>query len=158
MKRNVLEILIGFGVIVVAVIFVIYALSVGINRRDSNTGGYILIAKFQNAEGIYIGSDVMLAGVKIGVVDDMKLDNQSFTVVIKLKIDNDIKLPKDSQAAIISSGMIGNKFISISPGGDDVLLSNNDVVIYTQSSLNLESLVDKFIYFLSKENGSKGSQ
>lgn len=153
MKRSIFETVVGFVVITVAVIFVVYAMSVGMNRRDSENVGYMLTAKFQNAEGIFVGSDVMLAGVKIGEVYDMKLDNKSFTVVVKLNIDEDIKLPKDSQAAIISSGMIGNKFISISPGGDSETLGDNDNIMYTQSSLNLESLVDKFIYFLSKENG-----
>lgn len=155
MKKSIFETLVGFIVIIIAIVFAVYALSIGVGGRDTDSNGYTLTAKFQNAEGIYVGSNVMLAGVRIGSVDTLSLDNATFTVVVQLRIDDDIKLPKDSQAAIISSGMIGNKFISISPGGDDDVLNNGDTIAYTQSSLNLESLVDKFIYFLGKENNVK---
>lgn len=144
MKQNIIETVIGFLIIVIATWFFIYAYNT--NSMNDDGKGYILNASFQNAEGIVIGSDVMTAGIKIGEVEDMTLDRNTFFAVMKLKIYEGIQVPKDSQAAIVSSGFLGGKFVSIVPGASDFDLNNGDTITFTQSSVNIESLIGKFMY------------
>lgn len=144
MKQNVLETIIGFVVLVVAVGFLLYAYQ-GNNKKDISSG-YIIHANFQNAEGIMKGSDVMIAGILIGKVEEMHLNNETYFAKVSLRINKDTKIPKDSSAAIISSGLLGGKFISLMPGAEDELLQNNGHINFTQSSFNLESLVGKLMF------------
>lgn len=144
MKQNIIETIVGMAVIVIALWFFIYAYNT--NRMNTDDEGYEVTAKFQNAEGIVIGSDIMTAGIKIGEVSDMTLDRDTFFAVMKLNIHKGIKLPKDSQAAVVSSGFLGNKYISITPGIAEEDLNDHDVIRFTQSSVNIESLIGKFMY------------
>ena len=155
MKQNVIETLLGFVILIIATWFFIY--SYNTNRMSNNTGGYTLTARFQNAEGIVIGSDIMTAGIKIGEVSDMTLDRNTFFAIMKFKINKDIKIPKDSQAAVVSSGFLGGKFVSIVPGASDDDLKDNDVVKFTQSSVNIESLIGKFMYSFGSNSSSNSS-
>lgn len=149
MKQNILETIIGFLVIIVAISFLVFAYSSNNKIKSSNT--YSLKARFQNVEGIAEGSDVMLAGIKIGKVEEMLLDKTTFFAVLKLSIDEGIKLPKDSQASVTTSGFLGGKFISIAPGSDEIDLVHDDQIKYTQSSLNIEALIGKLMYSLGSK-------
>jgi phospholipid/cholesterol/gamma-HCH transport system substrate-binding protein len=144
MKQNVIETLVGFIVILVALAFFIFAYKIGNSSRTE--AGYILKANFQNAEGIVKGSDVMLAGVKIGSVTNITLDKTSFFALLTICINNDIKLPKDTSIAIITSGILGGRYISVTPGSSEENLAIGDQIKYTQSAVNIESLIGKLIY------------
>jgi phospholipid/cholesterol/gamma-HCH transport system substrate-binding protein len=96
----------------------------------------------------------MIAGIKIGQVDVLRLDPETYQAVIILKINDDVKLPMDSRASVASSGIVGNKFIVIEPGSAEVNLKNGDSLSYTTSAVNLEALIGKFIYSI----GNKASQ
>lgn len=150
MKQNIIETLVGFVVIITALVFLTFAYNIG---HDSKPDGYYsLKARFENSEGITSGSDVMISGIKIGFVDKLDLDKISFMANLTMRINKDIKLPKDSQAAITTSGFLGGKFIAIIPGGDDATLADNDQIKRTQSSVSIESLIGKLIYsFGSKQ-------
>ena len=149
MRQNIVETAIGFLVLIVAGWFLAYALKT--NRMQSDSEGYLVTARFQNAEGIYNGSDVMLAGIKIGEVDTMVLDRESFYAVMSLRIDESFQLPIDSEASIVSSGFLGSKFVSIIPGIEEEDLKDGDSVFRTHSSVNLESLIGKFMYNFDKD-------
>ena len=149
MRQNVIETIIGFIIIVTAGWFFAYAYNT--NRMNNDMDGYIVTARFQNAEGISIGSDIMTAGIKIGEVWDMTLDRNTFFAVMQLKINKGIQIPKDSQAAVVSSGFLGGKFIAIAPGASD------DIIKFTQSSVNIEALIGKFMYSFGSGSGSKNS-
>jgi len=144
MKQNVLETIIGFIVLVVAVGFLLYAYQ-GNNKKDISSG-YIIHANFQNAEGIMKGSDVMIAGIMIGKVEDMHLNHDTYFAKLSLRINKETKIPKDSSASIVSNGLLGGKFIALMPGAEDEFLNNNEYINMTQSSFNLESLVGKFMF------------
>lgn len=144
MKQNIIETIVGFLVLAITTWFFVFAYNS--SNRSKPHDGYILVANFDNAEGIAQGSDVMLAGVKVGYVESLTIDTISFLAEVKFRIDKYITLPKDSRASIISSGLLGNKFIAITPGSSDDNLKENDNVKYTQSAINLESLIGKFIY------------
>lgn len=149
MKQELLETLIGFAVLVTAGLFFMFAYKSGNVAKVQN--GYAVKARFQNAEGIVAGSDVMLAGIKIGFVENMMLDKETFYAVTTLRLDSNIEIPKDSTAAIVTSGFLGGKLIAITPGEAEENLKNNDQIKYTQSSINIESLIGKFMY----SSGSK---
>jgi len=151
MKQNIIETAIGFLVLITGCVFLVFALKT--NNMKANSSGYLLTARFQSAEGIYSGSDIMLAGIKIGEVENMVLDRNSFYAVMDLRIDEAFRLPIDSEASIVSSGFLGGKFVSIIPGIEEEDLKDGDSVFRTHSSVNLESLIGKFMYNFD----SKGS-
>jgi phospholipid/cholesterol/gamma-HCH transport system substrate-binding protein len=146
MKKNILETLIGFIVIMTAVAFIVFVYQNASNSYKEKGDNYLLKAKFQSAEGIIKGSDIMIAGIAIGQVEDMTLDFETYEAVVTLSINKKINIPSDSRASIVSSGFIGSKFISIDPGSDETFLKNGDSIIYTNSALNLEGLIGKIMY------------
>lgn len=152
MKNNMIETLIGAVVIIVAMLFFLHAYQIH-NSGKVSTKQYNIIARFQNVDGITKGSSVKVSGIVVGEVDDLSLDKSSYLAILTMNIDNEIKIPKDSSASIISSGMLGGKYISISPGAEEEMLENNGVIKFTQSSVNLESILGKFML----SNGSKGA-
>lgn len=153
MQQNIIETIVGFLIITIATVFFIFAYrTAGAEKHES---GYTLEAKFQSAEGIIEGSDIMLAGIKIGKVQKLSLDHDTFFAIMEMNIDKGVKLPKDSQAAIVSSGFLGGKFVSIAPGGDSDDLQDHDQIKFTQSSVNMEALIGKFMYSYGNNSGSK---
>lgn len=149
MKQNIIETLVGFIILAIALTFFLFAYKTGGNKAEHD--GYILKADFQSVDGVIVGSDVMIAGIKIGEVTELTLDDQSFMAKMKLSINKNIKLPTDSQAIIASSGLLGGKFILITPGADETNFKEGDQIKMTQSSVNLESLIGKLIYSMTNK-------
>ena len=143
MKQNIIEIIIGFIVLIIALLFLIFAYKTGSSITSSK--GYQVTANFQSAEGIAVGSDVMISGIKIGSVKKITLDPNSFYASVYLNINDDVKIPKDSKAQVVTSGLLGGKYISIVPGNDDENLAANEEIRYTQSAINIESLINKIV-------------
>ncbi|WP_347938528.1 outer membrane lipid asymmetry maintenance protein MlaD [Rickettsia oklahomensis] len=143
MKQNIIETIIGFVVLIIAVLFLIFAYKTGSSITHSK--GYQVTANFQSAEGIAVGSDVMISGIKIGSVKKITLDPNSFYASIYLNINDDVKIPKDSKAQVVTSGLLGGKYILIVPGHDDENLADNEEIRYTQSAINIESLINKIV-------------
>lgn len=152
MKHNIVETLIGAAVIFIAVFFFVYMYNV--SNQSKGKDGYILNAHFESIEGIVKGSDVKMSGIKIGYVDSIELDGATFLANVKLQIDKSYEIPDDSRAIVTSSGLIGNRFINIVPGGADELLQNNSNIKFTQSALNLEDLISKLMYSLTSKPSS----
>lgn len=144
MQKNILETLMGAVVLVIAGVFFVFAYK-GSDVRMSG-GSYHVRAKFSDLSGVGVGSDVRIGGIKIGVVSDLSLDDKSYEAVATLQIQDSAKLPKDSSAAIVSSGLLGEKFLQITPGADDKMLKEGDKIEYTQSAVNLEELIGKFMF------------
>jgi phospholipid/cholesterol/gamma-HCH transport system substrate-binding protein len=109
------------------------------------TGGknYTLYAEFDNISGIKTGSEVQIAGVSVGSVAELRLNDEGRAVAV-FKLNNGIKIPKDSIASVKSQGIIGDKFIRIMPGGDKESYQPGATIIDTESSLDIESLISKF--------------
>lgn len=144
MKQDFIESLVGFAVIIIALVFFVFAYKIGNSSKVE--AGYSLKAKFQDVEGIVKGSDVMLAGVKIGAVTDIDLDKNSFFALLTIKVNNDVKLPNDTRIAIVTSGILGSRYISVIPGTSEEILIEGNEIKYTQSSVNIETLIGKLIY------------
>ena len=106
---------------------------------------YTLYAEFENVSGVKTGADVQIAGVTVGSVTALRLNEDDFAVAT-LRLEKDIHLAKDSMASVKSQGIIGDKLIQITPGGDEEMYQAGDVIVDTESSVDLESLISKFAF------------
>ena len=144
MRTNLVETAVGAIVIVIAAAFFVFAYTTsGIGR---GAGGYQLIAEFDNAEGINVGSDVRISGIKVGTVTAQMLDPSTFQAVLTLSIDPSIKLPDDSSAKVTSEGLLGGKFIALEVGGSETVLNAGDRLAYTQGAIDIWSLVSQYMF------------
>jgi len=151
MKQNLMETAVGALVIAIALGFFIFMYSTtGVGR---GSGGYHLTAKFKNVEGINVGSDIRMSGIKIGSVTNQSLDNKTFDAVLTFAIDPAIKLPDESTAKITSEGLLGGKFIALEPGGSETILADGGTITYTQGAIDLWSMVSDYMF-----SGKKGSE
>jgi phospholipid/cholesterol/gamma-HCH transport system substrate-binding protein len=148
MKKNFLETLVGSFIIITAVIFIAFIYNSANSLNKEKGQYYHLKAKFQDISGIIKGSDVNIAGINVGEVESTSLDPKTYEAVVTLKIKDKILVPTDSRVSIISSGFVGNKFISIDPGPAETFLKNGESILYTNSALNIESLIGKFMYYI----------
>ncbi len=149
MKQNTIETLVGFFILLIAGIFFNFAYQK--SNAGKTSGGYSVIANFQDIDGITEGADVKIAGIKIGHVDSFVLDSDTYYAGIKLYIDKKVKIPEDSRAIVATSGLLGGKFIRINPGGSEDNLSNEGKIKFTQSALNIEDLIGKLMYSLTSK-------
>ena len=107
---------------------------------------YTLDAQFDSVSGLKTGAQVDMAGVEIGQVADIRLDNERQGAVVSLKIKKEVMLTDDVIASVKTSGLIGDKFIKLTPGGSDRLLKSGDLIIETESALDIEELVSKYVF------------
>ncbi len=148
--KNVFEIIIG--ALVVAVVFVsLYFFYKSHNEELMEEEGYNISANFDNVDGIDVGSRVKISGIVVGKVSSIHLDEASYTAVIRLVINKKIKLPSDTSAQILTSGLLGEKYIGLIPGADNVFLKDGDLIEFTQSSINLENLITKFLFNVKED-------
>jgi phospholipid/cholesterol/gamma-HCH transport system substrate-binding protein len=134
------EVLLGAVVVVAAAIFVFFALRTT-GTTLSQSAGYELHATFRSAEGVRTGSEVRLAGVKIGTVTGLTLNPQTFRAEMTIGVDQTIELPLDSSIQVASEGLLGGVFIEILPGGDFDNLAAGDTFQDTQSAVSLIALL-----------------
>jgi len=106
---------------------------------------YELRAEFSNISGVKPGADVQIAGVKVGTVKSLSLNKDSYAVVT-MQLEKSVKVPVDSIASVKSKGIIGDKFIQISLGGDEKMFKSGDLITETESAVDLESLISKFAF------------
>ncbi len=112
-----------------------------------NSDSYRLKAQFENVGGLKPGAPVTMAGVNIGRVERIKYDMNQFKAVVTLRIDGEYnKIPNDSDASILTSGLLGGQYIGISPGGSDQVYKNGDRIEFVQDAIVLESLISKFLF------------
>jgi phospholipid/cholesterol/gamma-HCH transport system substrate-binding protein len=145
-RHSVAEVLTGAVVLLIAAGFLAYAVA---NSGRSATSGYTLFARFEHIDGLALGSDVRIGGVKVGSVNQARLDPESFQAVVALSVRNDIRLPKDSAAIVTSESLLGGKYLSLQPGGDETMLQPGQTITITQSSVSLEELLGKFIFSIT---------
>jgi phospholipid/cholesterol/gamma-HCH transport system substrate-binding protein len=153
MRGNVIETVMGAVVLVVAAVFLFFAYSTSQLRAVQ---GYELTAEFERIDGIREGGDVRISGIKIGSVIDEKLDPKTFLATLRISVDPAVKLPDDSVAEIVSAGLLGDKYLSLVPGGSDNVIPPGGRIKYTQSSISLENLIGQMIF--SAPGGKKGAE
>lgn len=141
--RNFGEVVAGAAVILIAVGFLSYAV---VNNGRTAVGGISLTAEFENIGGIATGSDVRIAGLKVGSVTALDIDPKTYQARATFTVRDDIKMSVDSSASVATGGLLGGNFLSLAPGGDPKMLANGGVITVTQSAVNLEDLLGKFIF------------
>ena len=144
MASNATETLIGAIILFVAGGFLVY----GASRADLSMvgAGYPLQAQFREAEGLAVGGDVRLSGIKIGSITSLGLNPDNYFATVTMAVDENVKLPEDSVAKIASEGLLGGSFVAIDPGGSDFMLEPGGSFQHTQGSVNLLDLVSKAIH------------
>jgi phospholipid/cholesterol/gamma-HCH transport system substrate-binding protein len=148
-QNNIAETIIGALVVAVALGFLAFAYT---RTGTGSLSGYEVNAHLPKVDGLGIGTDVRLAGVKIGKVTDLELDPKTYLVTVHMNIRDDIKLPVDSSLLVTSSGLLGSSYLSITPGGDDKMMAPGAFFENAQGSVDVMGLVGRF---MNGENGSK---
>jgi phospholipid/cholesterol/gamma-HCH transport system substrate-binding protein len=142
MSNSVAETLIGAAVVAVAAGFVVYAAQS--SGRQVGGDGYALTAAFRSAEGITVGTDVRLAGIKVGTVSEMALDPATYEAKVRFTVRRGLEIPEDSDVKIASEGLLGGSFLEITPGASEFMLGDGGEVLNTQSSVDLLNLLMRF--------------
>ena len=142
MNREVVNILVGAAV-VVGGIFVILVSSSGGPKKLVD--GYEVFATYTAIDGVSVGTEVLLAGVKVGSVTGKVYEHDGHLATISMAIDNRYQLPIDSVAMIVSKGMLGGKLIKLDPGGEEEMMKSGDAFEYTQDSILFEELLEKIV-------------
>ncbi len=144
MSHTATEVTVGGLVLAGAIAFGAYAVS-ATGFSAGGDRGYALSASFRSLEGITVGTDVRLAGVKVGSVSEISLNPDTYRADMMLTVQNDVKLPDDSSILISSEGLLGGNFVEISPGGSPFYFGAGDEVLDTQGSVSLISLLLKYV-------------
>ncbi|HED15675.1 MAG TPA: outer membrane lipid asymmetry maintenance protein MlaD [Gammaproteobacteria bacterium] len=108
--------------------------------------GYDLTARFSTSTGLKTGAALEIAGVKVGTVKSISLDKEEYESIVVLNISSDIKLTDDSIASIRTAGIIGDRFVKLTPGGSEIMLEDGDEISETESSIVIEELISKYIF------------
>ena len=142
-RRNAAEILAGLVVLIVAAAFLAYALA---TSGTAGVSGYPFSAEFDRIDGLAVGSDVRMAGVKVGTVTATSIDPRTYLATVDFTVEKDLQLPTDSSASIASQSMLGGKYLALVPGGSNSMIKPGGQITVTQGSVSLEDLLGKFIF------------
>jgi phospholipid/cholesterol/gamma-HCH transport system substrate-binding protein len=143
MQNSLVETLIGAAVVAVAVAFLVFAYT---TTGTGGTGGYEVAARFSKVDGVNIGTDVRMSGIKIGTVSRMELDPRNYAAVVHLSVRDDVRLPDDSSVRITSEGILGGQYLSVEPGGSQTMLPPGGEIENTQGSIDLIGLLGRTIF------------
>lgn len=143
MERNTLETVLGAVVLLVAAgfLYLIYSET----EIGASASGYPLELRFDNGGSTIIGTDVRIAGVKVGSVIDQDFDAEAYQAVVTIEVDNSVKLPKDTSAVVTSDGLLGDNYILLNIGGDLEMLAPGERIRKVQGAINLADLINKFV-------------
>jgi phospholipid/cholesterol/gamma-HCH transport system substrate-binding protein len=153
MGKRGIETLVGTFVLIGFLAIVFLALKAA--NLASFTGGdtYRLTARFDNIGGLKVRAPVKSAGVTVGRVVAISLDTKSYQGLVTLEIGRRFEFPKDTSAKILTSGLLGDQYLGLEPGGDDKTLGTGDEIKMTQSAVVLENLIGQFLYNKAAETG-----
>jgi len=156
MKRTTVDLWVGVFVTAGLIALFALALKVGNATTVTASNGYSVYAEFDNIGGLKVRAPVKSAGVVVGRVDGIVLDQQKYLAKVTVRLDNRYKFPKDTAAAILTSGLLGEQYIGLEAGGDTANLAPGDRIKLTQSAVVLEKLIGQFLYGKAAEgNGTK---
>ena len=151
MSRKLLDLWVGFFVIIGFAALLFLALRVGNLSSANFAETYALTAKFGNIGGLKVRGPVKSAGVVVGRVTDIRFDPETYEAVTTLTIDGRYRFPRDTFASILTAGLLGEQYIGLDAGGDEKMLAGGDVVAKTQSAVVLETLISQFMFNKASE-------
>jgi phospholipid/cholesterol/gamma-HCH transport system substrate-binding protein len=155
MTRKELDLWVGIFAVAGIGAMLFLSLKVANLASFSSADSYQIKAKFDNIGGLKVRAPVKSAGVVVGRVGEVRFDNESFEAVVTLNLDSRYQFPKDSSAKILTSGLLGEQYIGLSPGGDSANLKGGDSLKLTQSAVVLENLISQFLYSKAAEGDAK---
>jgi len=155
MEKRALEFWVGVFVLAGILALIMLAFKVGNLTSSDVSNAYTVEAKFDNIGGLKVKSPVTMAGVRIGRVTGVSFDKKTYQAVVELSIDGRYKnIPDDSSASILTSGLLGEQYVGITPGGSEDYLKKGDRIILTQSALVLENLIGQVMVKLTSDSGT----
>lgn len=147
MKKNPIETILGLMVLVFVAVFLVFAGS----RVDSKKiNGYRVVAGFSKIGGLTVGSDVRIAGIKVGAVTATKLDPVTYAADVWLNIDSSVQLPEDTKVSIADVGLMGDKYVRLDPGKSKTFVRPEGRLTQTQNYKSLEDNISEFIFLATK--------
>ena len=146
MSRFNIQLVVGVFMILGFLGFSYMAIKLGDVELLHDAHSYSLKANFTSVSGLKLGADIEIAGVKVGKVADIRLDGKYYEAVVKMTLNDGVQIQEDSTASIRTSGLIGDRFINITPGGSDAYLKDGGVISETEPAVSLEELVSKYIF------------
>lgn len=156
MQSKALELLVGlFFTLGVAAVFILTFRVASLSGAGEGAS-FEVIAEFENIGGLKPGAAVTMAGVRIGRVREIVIDRNTYEARVTMRIGQSYdNIPKDSQASILTAGLLGEQYVGLSPGGEDASLAQGDVIKFTQSALVLENLIGQFVANMSSGGSAK---
>ncbi|TAM46528.1 MAG: outer membrane lipid asymmetry maintenance protein MlaD [Gammaproteobacteria bacterium] len=152
MNRKTLELWVGLFVAAGLLAIAMLAFKVGNLATADVLNAYVVKARFDNVGGLKAKSPVTMAGVRIGRVSGISFDNGKYQAVVTMAIDGRYqKIPADSSASILTSGLLGEQYVGFEPGGDERFLKDGDELMITQSALVLEKMIGQFLFGKASE-------
>jgi phospholipid/cholesterol/gamma-HCH transport system substrate-binding protein len=156
MNRKTLEMWVGLFVAAGLAALAMLAFKVGNLATADVLDGYAINARFNNIGGLKVKSPVTMAGVRVGRVSGITFDNDKYQAVVKMDIDGRYKsIPADTIGSILTSGLLGEQYIGLEPGGDDRYLKPGDTLFKTQDALVLEKMIGQFLFSKASEGDKK---
>lgn len=140
MQNGFVETLIGAAVVIVAGLFFYHGWS---TTEAGTVEGYEVIAKFERIDGINVGTDVRLSGIKIGTVSSQELDPTTYRAVVKMQVKNSVPIPDDSSIKVTSEGLLGGSYLAVLPGASETMMKNGGIFEITQGSVDIITLFMK---------------
>ncbi len=154
MDRTTLDLWVGIFVAVGIAALIALAMKVG-NLTSTNIGKtYTVQAYYENIGGLKVRAPVKSAGVVVGRVAEISFDNKKFEALVTLDIDTSYQFPKDTIAAIFTSGLLGEQYVGLEAGAEDDVLKDGDKIESTQGAVVLEKLISQFLYNKASEGNS----
>jgi len=151
MQNKAIDFWVGLFVLLGAAALLFLALRVGNMSSMSSGDTYVVSAKFDNIGGLKPRAPIKSAGVVVGRIGDITFDDHSYQAIVNMQLDKKYKFPKDSSAKILTSGLLGEQYVGIEPGGDANNLAAGDKITMTQSAIVLENLISQFLFSKAAE-------
>lgn len=153
-KQRSIEVLVGAFMAAGFVALFFLAMKVSNLSASSVADGYQLTARFANAGSLKVRAPVSMAGVRIGRVEGIRFDKDTYEAVVTLRIDKTVDtIPDDTFANVFTAGLLGEQYIGLEPGGSEDHLKDGDVIAQTQSALVLEQMIGQFLFSKAEEGG-----
>ncbi|AIT26246.1 outer membrane lipid asymmetry maintenance protein MlaD [Bordetella holmesii] len=158
MSREKTDFWVGLFVLLGAAALVFLALRAGNLSSFSFAPTYTLTASFDNIGGLKVRAPVKSAGVVVGRVSQISFDDKSFQAVVTMNLEVPYQFPSDSSASILTSGLLGEQYIGVTPGSEEENFADGGKIRYTQSAVVLEQLISKFLYGTAEKQGTAAGE